>query len=417
MKIRTFIYFLATFTAVFFAGCTCSKRTIVLYTTKNENVETLAKLAKMYEMERHNAVEVKVESPRRANDVLRERLKHGDCPDIIAMGGNSIYTEFIREGYLAAMDGSRILDSIKPAYIKMLHSLDAEKNSKIYAIPYSANLSGILVNKTVFDEQKIKPPCTWSGLFEVIQQFNRKKITPIEFPFLDEWTALPAWNQMVANLIPKDFPEKLERGEADFSSTHAEILERYLVLLKSKPEKDFLGLSYQDAGREFALGRTAMLINGNWMIPEIMKHNPGVALDMIPFPTFDDKRKNFVTSGLDVILALPKKSAKCRNTLDFLEFLARKENAQFYIEEQFAFSAIKGADTNENAEFTINKSVTDGKVADYPDHYYPVEFGPELSLQLVQFALNYVKGVPDSTNIQISLMNIDRAYKEILSKK
>ena len=398
------------------ASCSVyGNRTIQFYSTKSENVETLNKLAKIYEEEKHNIIDVKIiaPAPRKSTEVLITRMKKGDYPDIIAMGGNAIYTEFVKNDYLLNLTGEKVISNIKPAYLKMLHTLDPDDSAKTYAVPYSANISGILLNMDIFEKYEIPTPNTWSELLETIQILKSHGIAPFGFPFYDDWTTLPIWNSLVAATIPDSFVAEKNSGESTFAETHNEILEKFAAILKSANNNDFMGNSYEDANKAFALGKTAMLINGNWVIPEVIKYNPDIKIDMIAFPSFDDKRKNFVTTGLDVILTLPKKTGNNRNAMDFLNFLTRPDIAQKYIQEQFAFSAVKGADSSKNVDFTINKSVTDGKICDYPDHFYPVNFGSELSIILAQFCSNYTKGVPDSSNIQVTLQNLDKVYDSL----
>lgn len=396
------------------SGCSnYNDRTIEFFTTKPENVETLSKIAKIYENKTHNVISVHVESSINPSDVIREKLKRGDVPDVIAIGGDSVYTEFEKNGYLLNLSGNKNIlniENVKDAYFKSLYNLNHDKSENIYAIPYAANISGILINRDVFEKNDVKIPQTWSELLETIKSFREKKIESFEFPFLDEWTTLPIWNDLVVSLIPGDFIEKRNEGGTTFSETHSEVLEKFLELIKTKPNGEFVNLSYDDANQDFSEGKAAMLVNGNWVIPEIIKHNPNVRLDLIPFPTFNEPEKNLATSGLDVILAIPKQTKKRKQAIDFLNFLTQKEIAQIYNEEQFSFSAIKGADLEKNAKFTINNSISEGRVADYPDHYYPAGFGSSLSTALAVFAENYAKEIPDSMNIKVTLLEIDRLY-------
>ena len=410
--IKLFFRSLALLSSIYiFISCTDYRnRTIQFYTTKTENIDTLSKLSKLYEEEKHNIINVKIIAPRKSSEVLIAKMKKGDYPDIIAMGGNSLYTEFLKNDYLQNLSDEKAISNIKPAYLEMLHSLNPNESTNNYAVPYSANISGILLNMDIFEKNNIPIPFTWSELLETIKILKSKGIEPFGFPFFDEWTTLPVWNSLTASLISEDFISQKNNNETTFSKTHKIVLERFISILKSAINNDYMNHSYEDENKAFANEQTAMLINGNWAIPEIIKYNPDIKIDIIAFPAYEDKRLNFITTGLDVILAVPKNNGSNKNTIDFLNFLTRPDIAQKYIEEQFAFSAVIGADISKNVDFTINKSLVEGKIADYPDHYYPVDFGAELSMLLAQFCSNYTKGIPDSSNIQVTLQNIDKAY-------
>lgn len=386
------------------------KQSIEFFTTKPENIDTLNKIAEIFEKEHNGTIHVKVEAPINASDVLKARLTRGDYPDIIAAGGNSAFSEFQARDLLLNLSGEKIISKVKPVYLKMLQELDRDGSTRVYGVPYSANVSGILCNTQIFEDAGIPIPLTWSELLSTMEKLKKKGIKPFEFTFCDEWTTLPVWNSMVSAAIPNEFVDLKVEGNASFAETHTEILEKFLELLKRNGTTDFTSVNYQDGNRHFARGDAAMLINGNWAIPEIKKTNPDIKLDLIPFPTFDNIRMNTVTSGLDVVLAIPKKKVSNHETLEFLEFLMRPDIVQLYSEEQFSISTLKDSPGSENFMLNINRYAMEGRIADYPDHYYPSEFGSFLSFTLFQFTQNYLKGIPDENNIRVTLLELDNAF-------
>lgn len=60
--------------------------------------------------------------------------------------------------------------------------------------------------------------------------------------------------------------------------------------------------------------------------------------------------------------------------------------AQSYIDDQFAFSAVNGVEQKNETVSGVSKDIANGKVSNFPDHYYPNGF--DLSAILQQFALN-----------------------------
>ena len=105
-----------------------------------------------------------------------------------------------------------------------------------------------------------------------------------------------------------------------------------------------MGLTYDDGNKAFANGDAVMIINGNWAINQYKNANADINVNMFALPASDDESKNYVTSGVDVLIGVCKDSANEEMAKEFVSFMMETENAQTYIDDQFAFSAIKGVE-------------------------------------------------------------------------
>ena len=81
---------------------------------------------------------------------LRARIEKNDIPDVIAMDGNSIYTELAEGGYLMNLEKEKFIKSINEHYINMLYQINGSKGREILGIPYAVNASGLMYNKAIF---------------------------------------------------------------------------------------------------------------------------------------------------------------------------------------------------------------------------------------------------------------------------
>ncbi len=54
--------------------------------------------------------------------------------------------------------------------------------------------------------------------------------------------------------------------------------------------------------------------------------------------------------------------------------MTQKENAQKYIKDQFAFSAVKDVTQDDQSVTDVQESFKNGKIGVFPDHYYPSSF-------------------------------------------
>ncbi len=392
----------------------CSKSTkeasIELFSTKGENVATLQKLADKFTAEKNGAVKITIISPQDASTVLRSRLTKNDIPDMMAIGGDSTYTELASSGVLLDLSKESFIGSIQENYLQMIYDVNKDKSRTAYAVPYAANGSGVLYNKTLFEKAGITIPKTWDDFIADFDKLQKEGIKPVELTFMDSWTCLPPWNSMAPVLQPENFTDDRRAGKTTFAATHRELLEKYLVIL-SRASGDYMGTGYNDGNKNFAEGKAAMMINGNWAIPEFTKVNPSIDVDMFAFPSTNDPAKNTVTSGIDVAFAVSASSPNKELAKEFLSFLVRPENAQLYVDEQFAFPAVKGASQNNRTVDGVKADIAAGKVSNFPDHYYPSGF--DLASILSQFALNYKNGMDNETNIAQTLAACDKQYDAV----
>lgn len=394
------------------AGCgssdSGSSNEIEVFTSKTENVDILQSLIDEFnEQNSDSGVTVTLTSSSDAGTVLKTRLAKGDIPDIMALGGDSNYTEVQSAGVLADLSDEDYIDTIQESYLQMVYDVQEDKEETVYGVPYATNASGVLYNVDKFNELGLEVPTTWDEFMDVIEQIEAAGEQPFIFTFKDSWTCLCAWNSLAPDLQPENFTDDRLEGTTTFADTHEEIAEKYLELI-SHGQDDILGTSYDDGNKAFANGEAFMMINGNWTISEFMNTNPDMNVDMFALPASNDESVNYVTSGVDVLFCASAESEHLDVAKEFIAFMMEQENAQTYIDDQFAFSAIDGVVQEDEKVAGVQEDIANGKVANFPDHYYPNGF--DLSSILSEFALNYVNGVDDATNISDLLSECDTQY-------
>jgi raffinose/stachyose/melibiose transport system substrate-binding protein len=210
--------------------------------------------------------------------------------------------------------------------------------------------------------------------------------------------------------MPETFTSDRLEDKTTFADTHTEVLDKYIEVL-SHSTNDLMGTTYGEGNSAIAQGTAAMMINGNWAISEMKKVNPDCNIDLFAFPSSNDESKNYVTSGVDVLLAVSSSSKYPEAAKAFIAFMVEAENAQAYIDNQFAFSAVKGVEQNDPTVAGVKSDIANGKVANFPDHYYPSGF--DLASALSEFALNYTTGMNNEDNIKNTLSGIDELYDSV----
>ena len=380
--------------------------TLELFSTKAENVDVMTSLAEKFN-ESHEGVTIEIVCPADAGTVLKTRMAKNDMPDIIAMGGNNEYTEVQSAGMLLDLSGEDFVSTIQESYLQMVYDVNGDKEEAAYGIPYATNASGILYNVDKFAELGLEVPTTWDELIAVCDAAVAAGETPFLFTFLDSWTCLCPWNSMAPDLQPANFTDDRLANKTTFVGTHEEVAEKYLQLL-DYANTDYMGLGYDDGNKAFANGEGLMMINGNWAINQFTAANPEFNCGMFAFPASNDTSVNYVTSGVDVLLAVSATTENTDIAKEFVAFMLEPENCQTYIDDQFAFSAVVGVEQENASVAGVKEDIANGKVANFPDHYYPSAF--DLGSLLSEFALNYSNGMDNAENVSQFLKQCDEKY-------
>ena len=377
-----------------------------LFSSKAENKDILQKLVDKFN-ETHEDVTIKITAPADAGTVLKTRMAKNDMPDIVAMGGDNNYTEVESAGMLVDLSSEDYISNIQESYLQMVYDVNKDKEKTIYGVPFATNAAGVIYNTEKFEELGLEVPKTWDEFIDVLQKIKDAGEQPLLMTYKDAWTSLAPWNSMAADLAPANFADDRKAGKTTFVGTHEEIAEKYLTLL-DYAQDDYMGLSYDDGNKKFANGDAVMIINGNWAISQYRNANPDVKVNMFALPSSNDESQNKVTSGVDVLLGVSKNSSNVDAAKDFVSFMMEKENIQTYIDEQFSFSALKGVEQSDEAVSGVQEDISNGKVANFEDHYYPS--GLDMAALVAEFSLNRANGMDDKENIDQFLKQCDEKY-------
>ena len=382
------------------------KTELELFSSKAENKDVLQQLVDKFN-EAHEDVTIKITAPADAGTVLKTRMAKNDMPDIVMMGGDNNYTEVESAGMLVDLSDQDYISNIQDSYMQMVYDVNKDKEEKAYGVPYATNAYGVIYNVDKFEELGLEIPKTWDEFIDVLDQIKDAGEQPLLMTYKDAWTSLCPWNSMAPDLQPDGFTDDRKEGKTTFAGTHEEIVEKYLTLL-DYAQDDFMGLTYDDGNKAFANGDAVMIINGNWAINQYKNANADINVNMFALPASNDESKNYVTSGVDVLMGVCKDSANEDMAKEFVSFMMEPENAQTYIDDQFAFSAIKDVEQNNETVAGVKENIANGKVANFPDHYYPSGF--DLSALISEMCLNYSNGMDNQENMDQFLKQCDEKY-------
>ena len=331
--------------AMILGGCgqkseNSGKIEIELVQYKPEAVKTFEKIEEEFNAT-HDDIHLTIESPNDAMTVLKTRFIREDAPDIIGIGGDVNFSNFIDSDMLMDISDYEGLDSIKQAYLDIDKALEFVPEDGVYAVPYVANAAGVLYNRAMFEEYGWEIPETWDEFIALCEQIQSEGIQPLYFGFKDTWTCLAPWNAIAVDLAPADVCSQVNKGETTFSDEYREVAEKTQALLAYGP-KDPFAYDYNGACTAFANGESAMYTIGSYAIPQIQTVNPDMDIDSFVMPANNDASENKLNSGVDLQFSVMKDCENKEAAYEVLDFLLKDENVQSYLDEQKAVPCKEG---------------------------------------------------------------------------
>ena len=369
LKKITSIAFVLLIISGVFAGCS-SKETnsgnnsqtvkeIRYLNFKPEIADVYERISGAYEKETGIKLIVETAASGTYESTLTARIATDEAPDIFQINGPIGYASWA--DYCADMSDTQLYKHLKDK------NLAITSNGKVYGIPYVVEGYGIICNKKILDSyfalenrktsvKSVDEINNFSTLKAVVEdmQANREKLG-IEGVFAstslktgEDWR----WQTHLMNI-----PVTLELRDKNIDLTSEEYKEiefRYsenfrnifdLYLNNSVSDKKKLGtIDVTASMAEFALGKCAMVQNGNWGASQILgvSGNKVAAEDIVFLPIYmgiDGEEKTGLCIGTENFICINSKSdsAKQKAAADFLYWLFSSETGKKFVTEELGF--------------------------------------------------------------------------------
>lgn len=365
------------------SGCSSDandgKTHITMLQYKPEAVKAFEKMEEEFNATHDNIV-LEIESPNDAMTVLKTRLIKEDAPDIIGIGGDVNFSNFVDAEILMDISDFEGLSLVKDAYKEIDKNLEYVPTEGVYAVPYVANAAGILYNRDMFEENGWEIPTTWDELISLCETIQASGQLPLYFGYKDTWTCLAPWNALACDLAPADVCRQVNKGDTTFSEEYPEVAEKTYQLLEYAQDDPF-AYSYNDACTAFANGEAAMYPIGSYAVPQIQSVNPDMNIDSFVMPGCDNAEDNVLNSGIDLQFCVTTNCENKEAAYEVLSFLLEDSTIQTYLDDQNAVPC-------KDKEFELSPAldgmldyINEGKMVDYQDHYYPSEMAVDAQIQ------------------------------------
>lgn len=331
--------------------------------------------------ESHDNIHLTINSPNEAMTILKTRFIKEDYPDIVAIGGDVNYSNFLDADLFMDVSDFEGVKNIKQSYLDMEKELEFTPHEGIYGLPYAANAAGILYNEDMFVEHGWEIPETWDEFIALCDTIEEEGIVPIYLGFKDTWTCLAPWNALAVGLTDSDVYNQVNKGNTTFEKEYKEVAEKMKMLL-NYAEPNPYAYSYNDACTAFARGEAAMYTIGSYAVPQIKSVNPDMNINSFTFPANELKEDNVLNSGIDLNFAVMKERSEKKEAIyEVLSFLYEDETIQIYLDDQGGITCKEGNFKVPNEIGGMREYIEAGKVADFHDHHYPSEMSVDALIQ------------------------------------
>ena len=343
--------------------CSCGKKDgVYFFNFKPEIAEKYEEIARVYEEETGVPVRVVTAASGTYEQTLKSEIAKSDAPAIFQINGPV--------GYAAWKD--YCLDLSKSELYKHLtdKTLAITEGEGVYGIPYVVEGYGIIYNEEITDKYfalqnrsttyaSMDEIRSFAALKALVEDMSKHKAElGIEGVFAstslksgEDWrfqthlANVPIYYEFLDNGVDLNDPQSYQTVEFSYSDGYKNLFDLYIN--NSVTDKKLLGSKQvSDSMAEFALGKCAMVQNGNWAYGQIASvEGNTVKADKVHFlPLYigtSEEEAQGLCTGTEGYFAINKKldAETQKKALDFLTWLFTSETGKGFVTEELDFIA------------------------------------------------------------------------------
>lgn len=336
--------------------------TVYFLNFKPEIADIYKEIAKKYEAEKGVKVKVVTAASNTYETTLKSEIAKSDAPTIFQINGPVGYQSWAK--YCKDLKDTKLYDYLSDK------SLAIKNGDGVFGIPYVVEGYGIIYNNAIMEKylalkdkavsiSKAEEITSFKLLKEVAEDMTKhKKELGIDGVFAStsmsggeqwRWTThllnMPVYYEMKDKSDDSAITAAYNAKTIDFkySDNFRNIFDLYIN--NSTTEKGLLsGKSVENSMSEFALGKAAMVQNGNWAWEQISKvsGNTVKADDIKYLPIYigvDGEEKQGLCIGTENYLVINKNASeeKQKASVEFLEWLFSSGTGKDYVVNKLKF--------------------------------------------------------------------------------
>ncbi|KML10729.1 binding protein msmE [Bacillus safensis] len=319
------------------------KVTLTLFSTMSNSGERKAFEEVIREFEKeHQQIRIDANFPGNSyEDMIRVKMGANDMPDLFDTHGwaKLRYSEYVAD--LKEMDWVKQLDPSLDQILK-------DQDGKVYAYPLNQAKDGLSFNANLLKKYGIEVPRTLDELTSALLTVKEKSkgdVVPLWIPGGDNSNIAQVFDELATPLLITDqkhqYGKELENGSFDWSLYTP--LARFMKDLKDQDllNKDVLTAKLSQAPELMAQNKIAFTFVGGSLGPEATELNSSIEVGTMPVPAIHEGDEQSWIGGERFTVAAWKDSKHLKEAKQFIDFLAKPENAKKIAEGTSSETALK----------------------------------------------------------------------------
>lgn len=319
------------------------KVTLTLFSTMSNSGERKAFEEVIREFEKeHQQIRIDANFPGNSyEDMIRVKMGANDMPDLFDTHGwaKLRYSEYVAD--LKEMDWVKQLDPSLDQILK-------DQDGKVYAYPLNQAKDGLSFNANLLKEYGIEVPRTLDELKSALLTVKEKSkgdVVPLWIPGGDNSNIAQVFDELATPLLITDqkhqYGKELENGSFDWSLYTP--LAQFMKDLKDQDllNKDVLTAKLSQAPELMAQNKIAFTFVGGSLGPEATELNSSIKVGKMPVPAIHKGDEQSWIGGERFTVAAWKGSKHLKEAKQFIDFLAKPENAKKIAEGTSSETALK----------------------------------------------------------------------------
>lgn len=319
----------------------------VMINVNGKEADIIEKIAADYSQKNPN-IRIDIMAPGGAyENIMKIKLSSDDVPDLFSTHGWSV-TRYAN--YLVNLSDKDWVNNIREEFRPFIE----DKQGNIYVLPFNMDMTGIVYNKSIFEEYDLKEPQTYEELLEIcdtiinegdgaVVPFISAKDVWCEAQFFD-FFAIP----LLIDVPEHDYSEELLKGDFDWTKWNWLAKQWQDFYNKGYLNKNMLSCNYNDNIKSFANGEAAMAFYGPYFMQDVEALNTEIELSMMPIPAIYEGGHLTLATGERSTLGVYNESNNKEEALKLLDYYAKPENVTQICEASRLPSAFKGINSYED---------------------------------------------------------------------
>lgn len=299
------------------------------WSTDTERGAALDKLIQEFNEANKGEIEVKVtvnpDFPA-YQEKVKTMISTDTTPDIFHYNFNPNDLSRQKSGKL--MDFSKFLDEDWKARFGDGDLENLTIDGQVLSIPFEKAGAVLYYNKELFTNAGIDEfPKTWGEMMEVCKKLKDNGITPFSLYTADDaWYTCNLFTYLAASYMGTDI---LNKG-GDINTSEMKEAAKKLREFWDYTTADAIGANYSVAMNNFASGKTAMVIDGPWLIGSLSEISDKIGIAQVP--TFGDGKvaENYIVTDAQTPWAAAKTDDKEKEEaiVKFMKYITSEESVK-----------------------------------------------------------------------------------------